>query len=179
MKNELEYRRLTEGEIVLATDECQHENGEWRPVQGYVGLPAPDPKYPAHCQFRRKTMPTLPRCECLKCCDGEHVGSCRECAGWGESDCEPCEYCDRTGVCPKCHGGSLPVCTLCDLPIGGTADLAEYEKNGAHVKCAEKELTGDVISLCKCAVRRHGIAICPQCEKPYSADGHVFTGRHA
>jgi len=35
------------------------------------------------------------------------------------------------------------------------------------------------ISLCKCAVRRHNLAICPQCEKPYSADGHVFTGRSA
>ncbi len=50
------YRPLKEGEIVLATDESLHESGEWRPAQGYVGKPASDPKYPAHCQFRRRNM---------------------------------------------------------------------------------------------------------------------------
>jgi len=49
-----EFRRLVEGEVVLPTDECLHESGEWRPVQGYIGKPAPDPKYTAHCQFRRR-----------------------------------------------------------------------------------------------------------------------------
>jgi hypothetical protein len=33
-------------------------------------------------------------------------------------------------------------CTLCNKPIQNPVDFAEYEKNGAHVKCAEQELTG-------------------------------------
>lgn len=56
-------------------------------------------------------------------------------------------------------------CVLCDEPVWEVADLREFEKNGAHVKCAEKELTGEVISLCQCAVRRHSLAICPRCEQ--------------
>lgn len=33
-------------------------------------------------------------------------------------------------------------CTICSKLIQSPADFAEYEKNGAHVACAEKELTG-------------------------------------
>lgn len=56
------------------------------------------------------------RCECVECCDGEHPGCCRDCAGWGDQlggaglD-YPCEHCDGTGVCPECggaHGSDLP-----------------------------------------------------------------------
>ncbi|MDL5055877.1 hypothetical protein [Geitlerinema calcuttense] len=54
IERDVEYRRLEEGEVVLPTDECLHESGEWRPAQGYIGKPAPDPKYTAHCQFRRR-----------------------------------------------------------------------------------------------------------------------------
>lgn len=47
-------------------------------------------------------------CECTSCCDGEHAGRCRECAGWGdrigEDGIVTCEYCDGTGDCPKCLG---------------------------------------------------------------------------
>lgn len=49
-------------------------------------------------------MSTTPRCECVLCCDGEHPGECKECAGWGEAGGEPCDYCNETGVCPECAG---------------------------------------------------------------------------
>ena len=48
-------------------------------------------------------------CECVQCCDGEHPGKCKECAGWGEEDGEPCAYCDGDGVCPVCDGESDPM----------------------------------------------------------------------
>lgn len=47
-------------------------------------------------------------CECEECCDGEHPGECRECAGWGECGGEPCAHCNHTGDCPKCHGAKRP-----------------------------------------------------------------------
>lgn len=51
-------------------------------------------------------------CECVVCCDGEHPGYCRNCAGWGEVDGKPCDYCAGdldisgrpSGICPKCRG---------------------------------------------------------------------------
>mgnify|MGYP001296101560 CR=1 FL=1 len=45
-------------------------------------------------------------CECLLCCDGDHPGRCRECAGWGERDGEHCERCDGGGLCPVCDGAA-------------------------------------------------------------------------
>lgn len=46
-------------------------------------------------------------CECISnCCEGEHAGYCFECAGWGEVDCEPCDYCNGSGICPKCGGAT-------------------------------------------------------------------------
>ena len=56
-------------------------------------------------------------CECVQCCDGEHAGSCMECAGWGDriddevpedQHSRDCDYCGRTGVCPVCRGASSP-----------------------------------------------------------------------
>lgn len=56
-------------------------------------------------------------CECVQCCDGEHSGRCKECAGWGDriDDAVPdgditrdCEYCNGTGTCPVCEGASEP-----------------------------------------------------------------------
>lgn len=157
----------------------------------------------------------------------------------GVQSASPCEECGHEPhgiICPKCTcmfqvkkaaqaswreyiartDTDTPTsanCVLCDEPVWEVADLAEFEKNGAHVECARNELYGkkceewahgwsrtgggficqrcgvrrntngvkidDSIRLCKCAVRRQGFAICPRCEKPYSADGHVFAGRHA
>ena len=54
------YRVLKEGEIVLPTDEG-FDNGKWKPAQGYVGKPAPDPRYPAHCVFRRSIESDVPQ----------------------------------------------------------------------------------------------------------------------
>lgn len=51
-------------------------------------------------------------CECVTCCDGEHAGRCKRCAGWGEIDGKRCTYCDKDigwpGVCPVCDGASAP-----------------------------------------------------------------------
>lgn len=49
------------------------------------------------------------RCECETCCNGEHAGYCKNCAGWGEYTHEDgvsrrCEVCDGDGVCIKCGG---------------------------------------------------------------------------
>lgn len=48
-------------------------------------------------------------CECQLCCDGEHPGDCRECAGWGSCDGEHCQHCDGIGDCPECNGERHPV----------------------------------------------------------------------
>lgn len=60
-------------------------------------------------------MPETPKlvpCECVTCCDGEHAGDCRECAGWGhrisDDGIVSCDYCYGSGVCPKCNGESKP-----------------------------------------------------------------------
>lgn len=46
------------------------------------------------------------QCECVECCNGEHAGQCKECAGWGygETDDELCEHCNGEGTCPRCDG---------------------------------------------------------------------------
>ncbi len=46
------YRLLEEGEIILATDEVDHERG-WRRVEHRIGQPAPSPLYTSHSKFRR------------------------------------------------------------------------------------------------------------------------------
>jgi hypothetical protein len=57
-------------------------------------------------------MPDI--CECVTCCNGEHAGFCRECAGWrdriddSEEGFSMCEYCDGEGICPKCQGANIP-----------------------------------------------------------------------
>lgn len=51
----------------------------------------------------------LASCECNTCCNGEHPGACRECAGWGSNNEEnPCSYCLGDGTCPVCAGTPPP-----------------------------------------------------------------------
>lgn len=63
----------------------------------------------------------MTRCECVQCCDGEHPGCCKECAGWGDRLDGPgldmrCVYCDGTGVCPKCDGHATASVHPCPKP---------------------------------------------------------------
>ena len=51
------YRPLNEGEIVLATDEVQNDDGTWKLAVGGVGMPAPDPSYTLHRIYRRRKAP--------------------------------------------------------------------------------------------------------------------------
>jgi len=93
---------------------------------------------------------------------------------WGPPACECLECCagEHVGSCRECAGWGESDCKPCEC-CGGT---------GVCPKChgAEKELTGEVISLCKCGVwLRTDISICPRCEKPYFADGRTIAGRHA
>ncbi|UIJ43694.1 hypothetical protein LZK98_11395 [Sphingomonas cannabina] len=46
------FRRLDQGEIIAATDECQRDDGSWAPAV-CVGEPAPDPNYTSHRVYRR------------------------------------------------------------------------------------------------------------------------------
>ncbi|MEN2749269.1 hypothetical protein [Sphingomonas sp. T9W2] len=46
------YRRLRAGETILATDECQRDDGSWVPAV-CVGWSAPDPNYTSHRVYRR------------------------------------------------------------------------------------------------------------------------------
>lgn len=46
------YRRLETGEVILASDECQREDGSWIPAV-CVGELAPDPNYTSHRVYRR------------------------------------------------------------------------------------------------------------------------------
>ena len=73
-------------------------------------------------------------------------------------------------------------CTICKALILNPADFAEYEKNGTHVACMEKELTGTEhfppceewshgwtntetgVECSRCGVRRHdGDCKCREC----------------
>lgn len=47
------YRRLDEGEIILATDEVQRDDGTWQPAQYAIGKPAPSPIFTSHRIYRR------------------------------------------------------------------------------------------------------------------------------
>lgn len=48
------YRRLDEGEIILATDDCQQDDGSWRQDGGRcAGTKAPSPLYTSHRVYRR------------------------------------------------------------------------------------------------------------------------------
>ena len=47
----------------------------------------------------------LTTCECVTCCNGDHPGACRNCAGWGSHNEEnPCSHCNGSGTCPVCAG---------------------------------------------------------------------------
>jgi hypothetical protein len=55
------YRRLRAGEIIRPGDEVDacadgwRDAPRWQPAADYtIGKPAPDPRYPAHRQYRRK-----------------------------------------------------------------------------------------------------------------------------
>lgn len=57
------YRPLSEGEIILATDEVQYDDGTWH-LASSVGLPAPSTDYSSHRVYRRfKQEPVA----CAKC----------------------------------------------------------------------------------------------------------------
>jgi hypothetical protein len=48
------YRQLDEGELILATDGIQHDDGSWHPPHPRtVGTPAPSPLYTARRVYRR------------------------------------------------------------------------------------------------------------------------------
>ena len=51
------YRRLEEGETILATDEIQLADGEWGSPHLTVGMKAPDPNYTSHRLYRRAITP--------------------------------------------------------------------------------------------------------------------------
>lgn len=58
MKNK-KYYYLQKGDIVKKGDEVymsdsMKEDGKWVKAVGSIGKPAADPKYPAHCVYRRK-----------------------------------------------------------------------------------------------------------------------------
>lgn len=48
------YRMLSEGEIIRATDEVQRDDGSWQPAV-CVGEQAPSPFYTSHRVYRRAT----------------------------------------------------------------------------------------------------------------------------
>jgi hypothetical protein len=53
------YRQLKMGEIVQQGDEVLHESRGWIPAKGGIGREAPDPRFPAHCVYRRPDEFTL------------------------------------------------------------------------------------------------------------------------
>jgi len=57
----MSWRRLEKGEIIREGDQIDacadgwRDQPKWEPVgPGSIGKPASDPKYPSHCQYRRK-----------------------------------------------------------------------------------------------------------------------------
>ena len=57
------YRRLDEGEIIRSTDDCQQDDGSWRPDGGRcAGTHAPSPLYTSHRIYRR-ALPLPPPSE--------------------------------------------------------------------------------------------------------------------
>lgn len=53
------YRRLDEGEVILATDDCQQDDGSWLPDNGRcAGTKAPSPSYTSHRIYRRLAYST-------------------------------------------------------------------------------------------------------------------------
>lgn len=49
------YRMLQEGEVILASDEIQNDDGSWRPATA-VGKKAPSPRYTSHRIYRRAAL---------------------------------------------------------------------------------------------------------------------------
>lgn len=48
------FRRLAEGETILASDECQNDDGTWKLDDGQcAGQLAPSPHYTSHRVYRR------------------------------------------------------------------------------------------------------------------------------
>jgi len=58
----MQYRRLEKGEIIQEGDEVDgcanpwHDDPVWVTTEN-IGIPAPDPQYPAHPQYRRPIQP--------------------------------------------------------------------------------------------------------------------------
>lgn len=75
-------------------------------------------------------------CECVLCCDGEHAGDCRDCAGWGESDGVFCEKCNGEGTCPVCAGTKTTSKNIRIAEVRGGRAVFTGE-----VRCLEDRLT--------------------------------------
>lgn len=55
------FRRLEEGEIILASDDCQNDDGTWIKDGGQcAGTPAPSPHYTSHRVYRRAALASTP-----------------------------------------------------------------------------------------------------------------------
>lgn len=50
---DMRYRPLKKGEIILATDDVQGDDGTWRTGCLCAGQPAPDPNFTSHRVYRR------------------------------------------------------------------------------------------------------------------------------
>lgn len=71
MSWDFNYQLLDEGDIILATDECQNDDASWSPDNGRcAGTAAPSPWYTSHRVYRRhiKATPYLDK-------NGDLIGS--------------------------------------------------------------------------------------------------------
>lgn len=89
---------------------------------------------------------------------------------------ERTSYEELTPTCPECSEGMRSSnCVLCNKPVWKVTDLAEFEKNGAHVACMEKELTGtEHFPPCDYCEHFHEMnQTCGKCGKRWSGDQTV------
>lgn len=76
--------------------------------------------------------------------------------------------------CPECgheHGLVCPKPCLCMRNI-----KAEAARQRRQLIDEDKAAAS---GLCTCPIRRHNVAICTYCSKPYHKDGSAFAGRYA
>jgi hypothetical protein len=80
------YRPLVEGEIILATDEIQQDDGTWKAAVS-VGMPAPSPAYSSHRKYRRLIVRKMVSGDLWH--RSEHRFA-EDCWGGGRTDCRRC-----------------------------------------------------------------------------------------
>lgn len=100
------FRRLEMGEVILATDEVQNDDGSWRLAQHAIGQPAPDPCYTSHRTYRRlkDASLTTPESEPVVVqADRDRFAQIAEAAG------HSMDYCERVrkGECDSHQGPQL------------------------------------------------------------------------